>query len=169
MSCNTSESSCGSNPSCSYQTLSNYNENGTYANSYDLMNPMRNVSNGACGGNSYVVPAWNYRPSYDTLVKGNSCNGYANIVSAYGVGAESCCPKYTTKRCDCMPKCRPCQNDVVTCPCDPDTSAPQYMPKVNSCGGNTDVNAGIVVVQGQNGGVGAVGMVYGENYQQRRY
>jgi hypothetical protein len=151
MSCNGCE--INNNPSCFYNTLSTYNANGTYANSYGLMNPMRDTINGECG-NSYVVPAWPWRPTYDTLVKGNSCNGYANIQSAYGVGAENCCPKYTTKRCDCVPKCRPCQNDVINCACDPETSAPQYMPKLNACGGNS---AGAVVIQGQNGGVaGAV-------------
>lgn len=47
----------------------------------------------------YVVPTWNYRPTYDTLTKGNSFNGYANIQSAYGQGAENCSPQYMKKNC----------------------------------------------------------------------
>jgi len=64
------------------------------------------VKNAASG--YYVVPDINPVLSYDTLVKGNSCNGYANITSAYGIGAENCCPGYKKMCCAPPIPCAPC-------------------------------------------------------------
>ena len=77
--------------SCAYSRLTSYNQ-GTPGMSPPV--PSTTVSG------YYVVPTWNYRPPYDTLVKGGSCSGYANIVTAYGQGAEACDPKYVQKPCN---------------------------------------------------------------------
>ena len=47
----------------------------------------------------YIVPAWNYRPAYDTLVKGGCCAGYPSIGQAYGKDAGQCNPKYVKMPC----------------------------------------------------------------------
>lgn len=75
---------------CSYNKLSNYN---------NQQNDSRPIIPPTTSSGYYVVPAWNYRPSYDTLQKGNGCSGYANIISAYGEGADTCSPKYIKKSC----------------------------------------------------------------------
>ena len=59
-------------------------------------------------GNGYVVPDLNSVLNYNTLVKGNSPNGYANIQSAYGLNAENCCPKYKKSACNAPVQCPPC-------------------------------------------------------------
>ena len=142
MSCNSCGDLCSeypgagpNGPSCSYATLNSYNGgSNAMANSFALMNPPRNSQaqlqaqgfDASCC--SYVVPAWAYRPTYDSLQMGSGCGGYASIISAYGVGAENCCPKYTISNVADIP-CRPCAADTAPCQCDPNMSAPQYMPK----------------------------------------
>jgi hypothetical protein len=74
--------------------------------SYNTINTYNNGINGfsppvpdSTSSGFYVVPTWNYRPTYDTLIKGNSFNGYASITSAYGKNAENCSPQYVKKNC----------------------------------------------------------------------
>jgi len=78
-------------PSCSYAKLNHYNQ-GSPGMSPPV--PPTTVSG------HYVVPTWNHHPHYDTLVKGGSCSGYANILHAYGKDAGSCNPKYRQQPCN---------------------------------------------------------------------
>jgi hypothetical protein len=77
--------------SCSYTTLKSYNR-GSKGMSPPV--PATTVSG------YYIVPTWNHRPSYDTLVKSGSCSGYAGIGAAYGKNADSCNPKYVQRACN---------------------------------------------------------------------
>lgn len=85
--------------SCAYATLNNYNQ-GNRGMSPPV--PATTVSG------YYVVPTWNYRPTYDTLVKGSCCGGYANILGAYGKNADSCDPQYVKKSCSLSEGPRQC-------------------------------------------------------------
>jgi len=79
-----------SGASCSYKALGNYNQGNVG------MSPP--VPRGTSSG-FQVVPAWEHRPQYNTLVKGNGCGGYANVMAAYGKDAGRCEPKYVKKPC----------------------------------------------------------------------
>jgi hypothetical protein len=126
MSCNSlSKQSTVHFPKGPYGTLSNYHANKVNSSSFALMNSLPRSTPG------YTVPLWNFRPSYDTLVKGAAYGSYPNIIDAYGSGAENCCPKYgTPQNCDAPISCQPCEADTVEpCVCNPDMSAPQFMPR----------------------------------------
>lgn len=77
--------------SCAYARLNNYNQGVPGTNP-----PVPATTTSGF----YVVPTWNYRPPYDTLVKGSNCGGYATIISGYGKHAEKCKPKYAKKSCN---------------------------------------------------------------------
>lgn len=132
MSCNSCyeyTASTTNGPSCGYTTLNSYNgPSSTMGNTYGLASPLPKVT-----GCTYIVPAWPYKLSYDTLTKGGSCNGYANIQQAYGVGADQCCPKYVASAVPDIP-CVPCNNAApLPCDCNPDSSNPQYIPPRPTC------------------------------------
>ena len=49
-----------------------------------------------------AIPSWNKLFTFDTLVKGGNCSGYASIVSAYTYGGKKeesmkCLPKYDAR------------------------------------------------------------------------
>ena len=119
----------------SYSKLSSYNKG---------MQGISPVVPATTTSGVYVVPAWPYKLTYDTLSK-NGCGGYANIQSAYGVGAENCCPKFMTVPCNQDPVYAPCPLMAPQQPCNPDTSAPQLMMPVSTCGAG---NAGGVWTNG---------------------
>ena len=75
--------------SCNYASLNSYNQ-GT-----EGTNPPIPATTTA---GYYVVPAWSYRPPYDTLVKGGT-NGYASVTSGYGKNAEKCNPTFVRRDC----------------------------------------------------------------------
>ena len=77
-------------PASSYVTLMNYN------NGIQGMAPPVPPSTSA---GFYVVPAWDYRLTYNTLVKGGNGNGYTTITSGYGADAGACNPQYVQKPC----------------------------------------------------------------------
>lgn len=95
-------------PSCAYSSIEPYNSTG-------WQGP---PSCAPIQSGYYIVPDINPVLSYDTLVKGASCNGYASIVSAYGVGAENCCPGYKKMCCANPIPCAPCA-PVMAAPCQP--------------------------------------------------
>ena len=99
----------------------------------------------------YVVPDWPYKLTYDTLSK-NGSGGYASIQSAYGIGAENCCPRYKQVPCNQAPAMAPCAVMAPRQPCNPETSAPQLIMPVSTCGGN----ANAAMWNGQNAAAGAV-------------
>jgi len=99
-------------PGCGYSSINAYQSSSFHGPGYaDAVN----VSAGY-----YIVPDINPVLSYDTLVKGNSCNGYASITSAYGVNAENCCPPYKKICCNDPVPCAPCA-PVQSAPCVPFT------------------------------------------------
>ena len=102
-------------PGCSYSNLTKYN---MVSQSMSPPLPNGNVTG------YYIVPNYNPRPSYDTLIKGGcgGCAAYPSIVSAYGEGADCCNTQYT-KVC-CQPACPP--------PC---CSTPAAPPVVKPCCG----------------------------------
>lgn len=56
----------------------------------------------------YIIPNINPVLPYDTLVKGNSWNGYANIITAYGADAQNCYPTYSRVNCNGDSVCPSC-------------------------------------------------------------
>lgn len=83
--------------SCSYVSLNNYN-----LQSPGITPPI--PSETTIG--HYVVPTWNYRLSYDTLTKSQSCSEYPSITIAYGKDAGSCTTQYTQQPCCESGQCR---------------------------------------------------------------
>lgn len=81
-----------SGASCSYATLSNYN------NSFQGMRPA--ISPTTVGG-KYIVPSY-ASPGYNALTKVNSgnCTGYGTITSAYGADADTASTTYVYKLCE---------------------------------------------------------------------
>lgn len=75
---------------CAYSTLNRYNMSVKGTNPPVPPTTVRG---------HYVVPTWNYRPTYDTLIKGGCCAGYPSINQAYGKGAGNCNPKYIKMPC----------------------------------------------------------------------
>lgn len=75
--------------SCSYSSLGNYNDN------YSMEVPFQ----GKQTSGVYMVPT--FAPiTYDSLTNNvPSCNGYANIESAYGQDAANCQTTYRTAVC----------------------------------------------------------------------
>jgi hypothetical protein len=111
--------------SCSYNNLMSYN------NGIQGLKPA--VPTSTVSG-TYVVPGWNHVLSYDTLTKGNSCGGYASIVSAYGEGAQDCCPAYGAATCDTVSSCVPCVAAAAPPVCNPSASNPQVISRPTACG-----------------------------------
>ncbi len=75
--------------SCQYARLTSYNQG--------VMGTNPPIPAGTTVG-VYKVLVTN-PPTYDTLVKGGSCSGYANIITAYGANADNCSPKCETRNC----------------------------------------------------------------------
>lgn len=80
-------------PSCSYNTLNNYNGNGGIQGLRPSV-PATNVIG------KYIVPNYS-APGYNTLQHdtGYSCGGYFNITNAYGANAADCSTQYSYKSC----------------------------------------------------------------------
>ena len=84
------------NSSCSYVNLQNYNSQ--YAGT--LGKPSVGAAARAVSG-YYVVPSYS-AIGYNALTHGQeqpSCNGYFNITSAYGAGANDCDQQYGNRSC----------------------------------------------------------------------
>lgn len=79
-----------SNASCTYANLYNYNMGSP---GLRVPVPATTVSG------SYIVPTWNYRPPYNTLIMGGSCTGYPSIINAYGKDSNNCNPTYIQRPC----------------------------------------------------------------------
>lgn len=80
-------------PSCSYATLSHYNNGGKGA---QLPVPKGGTVTGA-----YIVPSYS-SPGYDTFSHGSSvpsCSGYFDIGDAYKSKGGDCNQKYVRKLC----------------------------------------------------------------------
>lgn len=139
MSCNSQSSSYGdrgyqsstvnSTPS-SYSKLSSYNRG---------MQGIQPVLPANTTSGFYVVPDWPHVLSYDTLTKSGE-NGYASIQSAYGSGAQNCCPRYKKVPCNLNPMYPSCPSQAPQQSCDPENNAPQYMMPVSSCSNDMGYN-----------------------------
>ena len=79
-----------------YSTIQRYNQG--------VAGAMPPVVSGTVSG-QYVVPCWNYQPSYNTLVKPGNCCGYPSIAGAYGADAETYVPVYGTRGCSDQVQC----------------------------------------------------------------
>jgi hypothetical protein len=133
----------------SYSNLNSYNKG---------MQGIQPVVPATTTSGFYVVPDWPYKLSYDTLSKGG-CGGYGSIQSAYGAGAENCCPRYKKVPCNMAPQYAACPMMAPQQPCNPDNSAPQLMP-VSTCAGAPNAGAAwgpnAAVAWNGNGAVGYV-------------
>jgi hypothetical protein len=139
MPCSSSCSSCSSCGAGGFQSSTVNSSPSTYStlNTYNRgMQGIQPVVPATTVSGFYVVPDLDPRLPYDTLSRGGS-GGYGSIVSAYGAGAQNCCPKYKNVPCNAPMQFAPCAMRAPQQACNPDTSAPQLMAPVSTCGASS--------------------------------